>query len=133
MSSPEPWADARVRIETAGLVPADRVCWPNEAFHQPNGETWIAVDMSGGLSEPLELGGGVWQERGRLWMHCFAPTGTGTADLRALAKAAADLFRGLPSGPVVYESAEIGMGEPGDDDGRYWRISVSVEYRYQDR
>ena len=137
MSSPEVWLDARARIEAAALVPPDRISWPNEAFDLPDptadpAPLWMAVTASGNLSTPIELGGGVWQEDGAIWVHCFTPTGTGELALRQLAKAVATTFRDLPSGPVVYTGAEIGMGEPGDENGSWYRLSVRIEYRYQD-
>ena len=138
MSSPEVWIDARSRIEAAALVSAERVSWPNEAFDLPDhtaspAPLWLALETSGNLSAPVEIGGGVWQEDGAIWVHCFAPTGTGVLDLRQLAKSVANTFRDLPPAPVIYTGAEIGMGEPGDENGNWYRISVRIEYRYQDR
>ena len=138
MSSPEVWLDARGRIEAAALVPPQLIHWPNEPFTEPDVAAipvplWLMVEISANLSAPIEIGGGVWQEDGSLWVHAFAPTGTGSLELRQLAKAVANTFRGLPPGPVVYTGAEIGMGEPGDENGNWYRISTRIEYRYQDR
>jgi hypothetical protein len=139
MSSPEVWLDARERIEAANLVPPERINWPNEAFAEPAPTSvpaplWLAVEITANFAAPMEIGGGgMWLEEGALWVHAFAPTGTGTIELRQLAKAVANTFRGLPPGPVTYTAAEIGMGEPGDENGNWYRISTRIEYRYQDR
>lgn len=137
MCSPEVWQDVRARIELANLVPADHISWPNERFvtPDPNGESplWIIVEAAANLAEPIELGGGVWQETGSVWIHAVAPSGAGVTGLRQLTKLAANAFRGLPPGPVTYTGADIGMGEAGDEDGNWYIVSVRIEYRYQDR
>jgi hypothetical protein len=133
MSSPEVWADARARLEAGGLsVP---FAWPNEAFTNPEPPApWLLVEISGDLSAPLELGrDGVWQEDGAILVHVMVPTGTGVTDGLALRKAVANLFRGLPPGPVTYHGATFDPGGPGDDTGVYHRLSLSIRYRYQDR
>lgn len=130
MSSPAVWTDARARLEAAALAP---VAWPNEAFAPPEPPgPWIAVEVYGDLSEPIEIGGGTWQESGTLLLHVMVPTGTGIAAGLALRKAAANLFRGLPPGPVLYDGARFDPGGA-DDDGLWHRLSVGISYRYQDR
>lgn len=109
------------------------VVWPNEGGVSDASLPWIYVDVSGNLLDPMELGGGAWIERGLVFCSVFVPVGTGTLEQRAIAKAMSDLFRNARDGPVVFRSHNLGQGEPGDDDGMYWRLTLTVEYSYEDR
>jgi hypothetical protein len=72
-----------------------------------------------------------WDEEGVIWMHILVPVGTGGSEARRLAKRAANLFRGttLLDGDLEFMDASIGMGAPADDDGNWWRVSVSIDWR----
>ena len=132
MSRVAAWDDARSRLESAGLgVP---IHWPNEPFILPEPPAlWVSVDMTGDFAAPIELGpNGAWQEDGELVAHVYAPTGTGTRDARVLAGGILDTFRGLLSGAVAYTSGSIGNGVTEETDGAWWRLTVTVAYRYQD-
>lgn len=141
MASPVPWADARARITAAtatgqplaGLT----VEWPNEAFTRPDPPApFLSVEMAGDGMGAIEMGGqGAWQERGQLFLHVLVPTGTGTTGVRAIAKALSDLFRNVSTeaNALIYERQSIGMGEPEEDDGPWWVMSVSVAWKYTDR
>lgn len=132
MASPEVWTEARARLEGAGLgVP---IAWPNEAFAPPEPPApFVVVEISGDVSEPLELGpGAVWQEHGTLWCHVMTPAGVGIADALVLRKQIANLFRGLPPAPVVWRGAQMDPGGM-SDDGAWHRLTLGVHYTYQDR
>lgn len=133
MSSPAPWNDARAIIEADGLAGAP-VRWPAEPWTLPNPPVlWVAVDMAGDVTEPIEMGpGGGWQETGALYATVFIPQGFGTANARVLAQRIINLFRNRPTGVVTYSRASIGNAEPDTDDGAWWRLLVTVDYRYQD-
>lgn len=139
MSSPDPWLAVRARIEAGGLgVP---IAWPNEPIAEPDPvadppPAWIVVEMSGALTSQIEIGApgsNTFQEDGMIWGHVMVPTGTGSLAARQLAKRFANLFRGASFGDVTCTDASIGMGEAGDETGNWWRLSVSVDYRFQDR
>ncbi len=141
MSSLAPWTDARAKLEAAGL--GISFAWPNEAFDVParpaSGAVsdalpymWAAVEMTGQTLAPMELAGGVWLETGTLYVHIMTPTGWGTDDARTVGKAVANVFRGLAAAPVVYLRASIGDGSAEDEDGAWWRLTVAIDWRYQD-
>lgn len=132
MSSPAPWNDARAKLGAAGLgVP---IAWPNEPFSNPEPPAlWVAVEMTGDVLAPIELASnGAWQEEGRLYAHVMTPAGWGSDQARALAKSIANVFRGLPPAPVVYYGASIGAGQVADPEGAWWRLTVVIDWRYQD-
>ena len=141
MASPVPWADARARIEAATATGQPLaglpIEWPNEAFTRPDPPApFLSVEMAGDGMGAIEMSGqGAWQERGQLFVHILAPTGTGTTAVRAIAKAVSDLFRNVSAeaNALIYERQSIGMGEPEEDDGPWWVMSVSVAWKYTDR
>lgn len=137
MSSVAPWDQARALIEGASLgVPIE---WANEVrpalTPDPDGyrPTWIAVDMAADDLAPIEMGpNGAFQEEGYLVVRIFTPRNAGTRDARILAKTIANLFRGRPSGPVIWGRASLGEGTTDDTDGMWWLMTIHVDYRYQD-
>ena len=98
--------------------------------------TFVAIEMTGTMYGQQSIGAETqaanrWDEEGVLWLHVVTPKGQGASEARHHAKNLADLFRGttLLSGDLEFLDAAIGMGEPADADGNWWRISVSVEWR----
>lgn len=143
MASPIPWNDAVARITAAVAIgqPAPlgglTVSWPNEGFARPDPPAaFLSVEMAGDGMAAIEMSGqGAWQERGQLMLHILAPTGTGTVAVREIAKALSTLFRNASAvaSALLYERQSIGMGEPEDDDGPWWVMSVLIEWKYTDR
>lgn len=141
MSSPAPWADARSKIEAANLGIV--LAWPNEAVTLPDPPStspvtnllpymWAAIEMTGYTLIPIDIGAGAWQETGTLFVHIMTPAGWGTDAARTLGKTVANTFRGLPGAPMVYIRASIGDSMAEDEDGGWWRLTVTIDWRYQD-
>jgi len=126
-----------IRAHLVAYWSATTIAWENELFDRPEPPApWVMVEMVGDLYAQMSIGAGVqsenrWDEEGVLMMHVFAPSGTGASTARGYAKSLADLFRGalLLADSLEFLDASIGMGQPGDDDGLWWRISVSVDWR----
>ena len=133
MCSPEVWSDARPRVAAIAAAGGVVVQWPNEALDPAPAPMalLLAVEAMGTGAEPLELGGGIWLETGRIWIHVFAPPGAGITDAIALRKQLADAFRGgEPALGIEYIEFALDPGEPDDGSGRY-RMSLGVSYRFQ--
>lgn len=131
--SPVPWADAKALLSGAALVSPDRIHWPNDGtFSEPDSGLWLSVTATGDILEPIELGAGAWQEEGRLFVHVLAPAGSGSEDARALAKGVANVYRALGPREVVYFGASIGSGLVSDETGRWWGLTVTINWRWQD-
>lgn len=121
---------------TAGWTAAP-IAWENEHFDKPNPPApWLAVELSGTVYAQQSIGAGPqeenrWDEDGVLWLHVFVPAGTGSSTARGYAKALADIFRGalLIDETLEFMDASIGMGEAGDNNGNWWRVSVSIDWR----
>jgi hypothetical protein len=98
---------------------------------------YVVVEISGQVYGQCSVGaesqtGNLWREDGLLWLHVFVPTGTGSLLARQYTKQLVDLFRGLDliAGALRFRDASIGLGEAGAEDGNYWRLSASVEWRF---
>lgn len=132
--SPEPWNDARTRLLAANLVPAGHIEWPNEPFEQPDPASglWLSVEAVGDVLAPIEMGGGGWQEEGRLFVHVMVPAFSGSDAARVLAKQVANVFRFTGPNPTRYFGASIGGGERADVEGTLWRLTVVIDWRFQD-
>jgi hypothetical protein len=114
---------------------ATAIAWENEPFEKPEPPApWIMVEVSGDAYDQASIGAGSpsanrWREEGMVWCHVFAPAGSGSLTARQHAAALADLFRGLElPGDIEFRRLSIGLGEPGDEDGNWWRISLSAEW-----
>lgn len=129
---------AAVKSHVAANWTLSAVAWPNEPFDRQEAG-WLSVEIAGTVYGQASIGAETqadnrFDEDGTLWGHVFVKTGSGMSACRAAAKAFADLFRGqrLLADSVEFLDAEIGMGEPGDDNGNWFRISVAVGWRQID-
>jgi hypothetical protein len=110
----------------------------NETF-QLTGVPFVAVEMTGTLYGQESIGANTqaqnrWDEEGVLWLHVNVLMGTGGSTPRTYAKQLADLFRGLllVNGSLEFKDAFIGRGQPGHEDGAYYRVSVYINWRRMD-
>ena len=132
MSSEAPFTAVRTLVETTWS--GAPVVWPNEGLEVADSSSpWIYMDMSGHEMGAMELGPtAAYAERGTLWAHIQAPVGTGTLEIRTIAKQLSDLFRTASIPGMTFGRQNLGAGEPGDDDGLYWRQSFTVDYIWPD-
>jgi hypothetical protein len=138
MASDVPYDAVRAHIEANW--PHSPIAFENEEFHRPSPPAhWLSFEMSGDLYSQQSIGAGEqsenrWDEEGTIWGHVYAPKNAGTSYQRKLCRWFADLFRGqtLLNGNLEFLDAHLGLGEPGDEKGVYWRISVTVDWRWVD-
>jgi hypothetical protein len=106
----------------------------NEVWPVPdNPESFLFVELLGGIYAQASLGAepvtaNLWRESGEVRGHVLVKSGTGTLLARQYAQAFANLFRGVELGSITFYDASIGAGEPGDDDGNYFRMTVSIDF-----
>lgn len=113
--------------------------YENETDGPPTGEVsaWVLIVLDTELYGQETIGGGQdagdnrWDERGTLWFHVFTPRGTGSRDARRIAKALANMFRGrrLLNDDLEFGDADMGAGDPGAENGNYYLLSVSLDWR----
>lgn len=99
-------------------------------------ETFVDVEMTGTYYGQESFGASLqednrWDEEGVLWLHSLVKINTGGSAVRTQAKALADLFRGLLliNDSLEFRDAFIGRGQPGFEDGMYYRVSTYINWR----
>lgn len=116
--------------------------YENETEGAPAGTVaaWVQVTLDTALYGQQTIGGGIdaggnrWDEDGTLWFHIFTPKGAGSRDARRIGKGLANLFRGhtLLNGDLEFRDADMGAGDPGDENANYYLLSVSIDWRRTD-
>lgn len=122
---------------STGAWTACRIYYPNDGFQPPaDGSPFVKFEITGTIYGQQSIGAAVqadnrWDEAGHIWLHVMVQAGSGTGPARGAAKALAVLFRGLRllNDRLEFLDAGIGMGEPGDGDGNWFRISVDQRWR----
>jgi hypothetical protein len=119
------WVSTPIRFENEPLYPLP--------------EAFVDVEMTGTFYGQESLGASHqkdnrWDEEGQLWLHSLVLINSGGSVVRTQAKALADLFRGLLllNDSLEFRDAFIGRGQPGFEDGAYYRVSVYINYRRMD-
>lgn len=117
---------------------ATRIRFENDPF-ELDGNAFVDVEMTGTAYGQQSIGASRqednrWDEEGALWLHVLVPVNTGGSQVRTYAKQIADLFKGvtLINGGLEFMDAFIGRGQPGFEDGMYYRVSVYQKYRWMD-
>jgi hypothetical protein len=116
-----------------------KLVYENESDGPPAGDPapWVLVVLDTQLYAQQSLGGGLepgqnrWDEDGTVWFHVFTPRGTGSRKARRIGKALANLFRGhlLLDDGLEFLDADMGAGDPGAENGNYYLLSVSLNWR----
>ena len=112
--------------------------WENEPLN-PLPAAFVDVEMTGTAYDRQTIGAFTaahvdnnrWDEEGVLWLHVLVKINTGGSIVRTYAKSLADLFRGklLLGDSLEFKEAFIGRGQPGHEDGNYYRVSVYINWR----
>jgi hypothetical protein len=127
-----------VRDHLAAAFTACPLVYPNEGDGAPNPPApWIFVEVVGALYDQESIGAGSvianrWRETGLVVGNVMVPRQTGTVLQREIAMLFLDAFRGasLLGGHLVFERASPGAGAAGDDNGRWWCMTATVEFDY---
>lgn len=130
------WVDGIWDRTIAALV------YENESDSPPGGEPapWVMVVLDTNLYGQQSLGNGIdvagnrWDEDGTLWFHVMTPRGSGSREARRIGKALANLFRGvrLLDDGLEFMDADMGAGDPGKENGNFYLLSVSLDWRRTD-
>ncbi|MFC7067547.1 hypothetical protein [Brucella rhizosphaerae] len=105
----------------------------NEDFELANHpEAVVLVEVFGDLMDQASIGAETqsanrWRETGQLSLHVLIPRGVGTRPARQISRQLYDLFRGQEIGAIRFGTASIGAGEPGEMDGNYYRMTVTID------
>lgn len=130
MSSPEVFTAVRSLLDAEFSYCA--VVYPNEESPTDSSLCWVYVDVAGTLVRRIELGVGMTQETGLVWLSIFSPRGTGTLESRQISKLLSKIFINSRDSPVRFGEQSHAQGQQGDDDGMFWLQQMTVEYSYEE-
>lgn len=91
----------------------------------------LEIDVSD--ISPVSLGADgdrLYRHSGGFSVHIFTALGEGEGRANELADKLGEIFLGKEFNGVICYRVAPGTGEPGDDEGRYWRKSIRFIYDY---
>ena len=77
-------------------------------------------------------GSNVFRDIGLIQAHVFVPVGTGDGKALQYARQIGEIFKGQNISGILCRAPRIGGGDTGDDDGNFWRRTVSIPFRSDD-
>lgn len=122
---------------TATPVVYENDTQPPKAAETPLGlKPWVLVEIEGSSYFQMTEGAGtkaanLWREEGLIYLHVHVPANTGSRQARQHADALAELFRtteGIGT-QIQYHDMSIGAGMVGQDNGKWWAMTVTVQWR----
>lgn len=132
------WTSTRITYQNK--TPADP--WPPKAPGGKKLAPWVNLEIKG-LPSSLRGAGvpgkQVWLKPGFIYVHVFVPTGSGDDDATDMADAIGELFKGAvfyqvaPGCYVRCWAPHVDGGGSGDDDGNWFRVTMSVPFEYWHR
>ncbi len=126
VESPAEWDQAEARL-----------LYENDGTGVPDSpDSFVRIILDTELYDQQSIGGGEgpgdnrWDERGTLWFHVFTPRGIGPQPARRIAKGLANAFRGkqMLDDRLTFGGADMGAGDPGQEDANYYLLSVSLDW-----
>lgn len=104
---------------------------------------WVHLEIVSTGSELIgasgKAGNRVWNYFGRILVHVFVPVGTADADATSYALQIGELFRAAefynatPGFAVRTLAPEVDDGDSSDDDGNWFRVTMSCPFTYWHR
>lgn len=103
--------------------------WPTDASGNP--EPWVYLEVLGAGADSTVFGSEdkrVARDGGLIFAHVFVPVGIGDKLATQYAEEIGEIFRVKRFDGISTGAPSVGAGEQGDDDGLYWRVSVSIPF-----
>jgi len=135
MTSPVVWQDAFDRAKAAGVALGLTVLDALEQQRTKPDGPYVLFEVASAAADRLGVGEIVDEETGQIWLHLMVESGSGALSAITLRKALSVAFR-VPVSPLPEGLYYDGQGfDPpdADDTGNWFRFSLMVDYRYQDR
>jgi hypothetical protein len=114
---------------------ATPIYFENEYIDYPDPPNYVVmIECFGDMWEQESIGTNPvdlnrWREEGQIDAHVLAPRGAGSAQARGYAEAICEIFRGQEIDGIIFRRMSIGASQPGDDDGKYWRMTATIEWQ----
>ncbi|MBM3096910.1 hypothetical protein JRX38_02545 [Gluconobacter cerinus] len=135
MTSPVVWQDAFDRAKTAGAALGLTVLDALEQQRTTPDGPFVLFEVASASADRFGVGEIVDEETGQIWLHLMVESGSGALSAITLRKVLSVAFR-VPVSPLPEGLYYDGQGfDPpdADDKGNWFRFSLMVDYRYQDR
>lgn len=135
MTSPVVFDDAFARAKAAGAPLGLEVLDIFDQDREDHVGPWVYFEIASAAADRLGLGEIVDEETGQVWLHLMVPRLSGSLSAITMRKALSVAFR-VPVSPLPIGLYYDGQGfDPpnADDTGNWFRFSLMVDYRYQDR
>lgn len=123
-----------IKSHLTPLWTATPMQWPNEDFEPVGDASWVKVELHGTVYGQQSIGANVqadnrWDEEGILWLYVMVKRGIGTSQARGAGRALADIFRGLTLLGNSLEFMDANIGTGADQEGNWYMVPVSIEWR----
>lgn len=111
------------------------VVYPNRSYNTADTPAgFMLVEVTGNMYAQASIGAGtrsnnLFRESGLLWAHFMVQSGTGSEQAHEYALAFVKLLMAGSVSDLRFDEASIGLGEPGEENGNYWRLSVSLSWQ----
>ncbi|WP_317215810.1 hypothetical protein [Gluconobacter sp. GP1] len=135
MTSPVVWQDAFDRAKAAGVALGLTVLDALEQQRTTPDGPFVLFEVASASADRFGAGEIVDEETGQIWLHLMVESGSGALSAITMRKALSVAFR-VPVSPLPEGLYYDGQGfDPpdADDKGNWFRFSLMVDYRYQDR
>lgn len=113
------------------------ILFENEGGQRPkDGSTLIVAEIFGSVLSQDTIGApgnNRWTEDGQIYLHILQRRNTGSRDARITATNLSNLFREqTPDARLSFGDMSIGAGEPAEEDGNYWRLTLTIDWFWTD-
>lgn len=134
MASDTAYASIRAYLEanwTSTPLVFENENWPTD------GQPFVLVEIFGNFYDQASIGvepasDNLWREIGQTFISVMTEAGSGSYLARTYAKQLVDLFRGNDDAGVRPRGMSIGAGEPGENDGNYYRMTAVIDWERDD-
>lgn len=140
MTTPVASVTAAVRQRLNANWTTTPIAWENVPFDPktpggifPADGPWIYCEIVFAGSAQASLGSpgsNRFRHVGLIFIHIFVPVNGGTKKAYEYADQLADIFRAQEFSGVLCRSPVIGRGEKSDDDGNWFRVTLSCEFQF---
>ncbi len=126
-------AASAIRSRMQANWSATPIVWENTPSEPTPGTAFVFLEILNADAFQASIGAPtsrLYRHTGVIQAHVFTPVNKGTKDALQHADAIAAIFRGQTFSGVLCFAPRIGGGELADDDGNWWRVTVSIPFQF---
>lgn len=122
-----------IRSRLSSMWSATPIGYKNAPHDPTDGQAFLFLEVLNGEASQASIGSPgarVFRHPGVIMVHVFVPMGIGEKLALEHADAVAAIFRAQSFDGVLCYAPSVGDGEPADDDGKWYRVTVSVPFHF---